>query len=476
MVVRKDIDNTSAVLTVTVTREEIKPKIDAELKKFRSRAAIRGFRQGQAPMDFVKKLYGNSIFSETLNELLSNRLYDYLRESKLDVLGQPLPTEDQRSFSFKVNDLEPEYAVNYEVGFVAPFDIKGLDKKEKYERLTVSNLDELAEEDLNYARKRMGARSSSETDIQENDILRIASKELDGSADAAVKEGGWATTITILLKDTVDEQLKAQLLTMKKGDTLRFNARQLENQEKEDMYRKYILNLEANDDREVGDWFEGTIEEVSRVQDAELNEEFFNGYFGEGRVSNREEAMGELKKGILGFYDVRSNALLMRSFQERLLEQNPIELPEKFLKRWLKTTSETKLDDEQIDREYPAFADNLRWSLLRDKIKAMFALEVSDEDLRQAYSVRVRNYFQADLPDNVIESSVERLMQNEKDVADTRRDLETDKIFEAVREQVTIKDKAVPSDEFHKIIDEITKKSQAEQNRADALQAVAEDK
>ncbi len=475
MVVRKDIDNTSAVLTVTVTREEIKPKIDAELKKFRSRAAIRGFRQGQAPMDFVKKLYGNTIFSETLNDLLAGRLYEYLRESKLDVLGQPLPTEEQRSFSFKVNDLEPEYAVNYEVGFVPPFEIKGLDKKEVYERLTVSNLDELAEEDLNYARKRMGTRSNPETDIQENDILRIASKELDGSAGVGVKEGGWETTITVLLKDTVDEQLKKQLLTMKKGDTLRFNARHLENQEKEEMYRKYILNLEVNDHRDVGDWFEGTIEEVSRVEEANLDEDFFKGYFGEGRVGNREEAIGELKKGILGFYDVRSNALLMRAFQERLLEQNPIELPEKFLKRWLKATSETKLDDAQIDLEYPAFAENLRWSLLRDKIKEMFALEVSDEDVRAAYAARVRNYFQADLPDNVIESSVERLMQNEKDVADTRRDLETDKIFEAVREQVTLKDKAVPSEEFHKIIDEITKKAQAEQNRDEALRAAAED-
>ncbi|MBK7938398.1 MAG: hypothetical protein IPJ82_15545 [Lewinellaceae bacterium] len=475
MVVRKDIDNTSAVLTVTVTREEIKPKIDAELKKFRSRASIRGFRQGQAPMEFVKKLYGNTIFSETLNELLANRLYDYLRESKLDVLGQPLPTEEQRSFSFKITDIEPEYAVNYEVGFVPAFDIKGLDKNEIYERLTVSNLDELAEEDLNYARKRMGARSNPETDIREDDIVRIASVELDGSADAGVKEGGWETTITVALKDITGEPLKSQLLAMKKGDTLRFNARNLEKQEKEEMYRKYILNLEANDPREVGDWFEGAIEEVTRVEDAELDENFFNGYFGEGRVKNREEAMDELKKGILGFYDVRSNALLMRDFQGRLMEQNPVELPEKFLKRWLRATNETQIDEAQIDRDYPAFAENLRWSLLRDKIKELFALEVTDEDVRNAYAARVRNYFQSDLPDHVIESSVDRLMQNEKDVADTRRDLETDKIFEAVREQVTIRDKAVPSEEFHKIMDEVTKKAQAEQNRQDALEAVAED-
>ena len=475
MVVRKDIDNTSAVLTVTVTREEIKPKIDAELKKFRTKAAIRGFRQGQAPMDFVKKLYGNSIFSEALNELLSGRLYDYLRESKIDVLGQPLPTEDQRSFSFKVSDIEPEYAVNYEIGFVPPFEVNGLDKKESFERLTVSNLDELAEEDLNYARKRMGTRTNPETDIQENDIVRIASQELDGSADSGVKEGGWATTMTIFIKDIPDQDLKAQLLTLKKGDTLRFNARRFENQEKEGMYRKYILNLEADDEREVGDWFEGAIEEVSRVGEADLNEEFFKGYFGEDRVNTKEEAIGEIKKGILGFYDVRSNALLMRAFQERLMAQNQVELPEKFLKRWLRATNENKLSDEQIELEYPAFAESLRWSLVRDRIKEMNGIEVTDEDLRIEYAGRVRNYFKADLPDNIIQSSVERLMQNEKDVENTRRDLETDKVFEAIRSMVTITDKAVPSEEFHQIIDAITKKAEEEQNRDAALRAAAED-
>lgn len=469
MVVRQDIDNTSALVTVTVTRDEIKPKLDSELKRYRQRAPIKGFRQGQAPMDFVKKLYGPSIFGDVLNELLSSRLYDYLRDSKLDVLGQPLPVADQQQYSFKVSNPDPEYTVKYEVGFVAPFEIKGLDKSESFERITVSNLDELAADDLNYARKRMGKRSNPENDIQENDIVRIAARELDGDA---VKDGGWETTMTVHLKSMTEGPLKTQLLSLKKGDTLRFNARDIENQEKEESYRKYILNLPDEDDRTVGDHFEGTIEEVSRVEDAELNEEFYQGYFG-GGVSNEGEAVEQLKKGILQFYDVRSNALLMRSFQERLMQLNQPELPDTFLKRWLKLTNEGKLDDAQIEREYPAFADNLRWTMLRDKIKEIFNLEVTDEDLYQEYTKRVRNYFQADLPENVIASTVQSLMKNDKDLESTRRDIETDKIFEAIRAQVSVSDRAVPSDEFHKILDEVTKKADTEQLEGAALNAAA---
>lgn len=460
---RKDIDNTSAILTVTVTRDELKPKLDAELKKYRSRAPIKGFRPGQAPMDFVKKLYGSAIFGDTLNEMLSRELYDYLRESKLDVLGQPLPTEDQRSYSFKISDIEPEYSVNYEVGFVPPFEISGLGNGEIYERLTISNLDELAEEDLQYARKRAGKRTNPETDIQDNDIVRIAVRELE-SAEGGVKEGGWETVMTIFMKNVADEQLKTQLLFSKKGDTLRFNARTIENHEKEEMHRKYILNLADDDARVVGDWFEGTIEEVSRVEDADLDEEFYKNYFGEGKVGNKEEAMEELKKGIRQFYEVRSNALLMRSFQERLMAQNQVELPETFLKRWLRVSNENKLTDEQIESEFPAFAENLRWTLIKDKIKETANVEVTDEDVYAAYAQRVRNYFQMEIPDNIIHTSVERLMQNKDDVEKTRRDLETDKIFEVIRDQVTLTDKVVPSEEFHKILDEVTKKAEVEQN------------
>jgi trigger factor len=379
------------------------------------------------------------------------------------MLGQPLPTEDQQKFSFKISDPEPEYTVRYEVGFVPPFDIKGLDKNTVYERLAVSDLDELAEEDLQYARKRMGKSINPENDILEEDIVRIASRELE-SETGDIKEGGLETTISVFMKNVSNEETKNQLLASKMGDTLRFHARTIENHEKEEMYRKYILGLDTDDQRTTGEWFEGTIVEVSRMEKAELNEDFFKEYFGVDKVHNREEAIDELKKGIAQFYEVRANALLMRSFQERLLADNPVELPEKFLKRWLLVSNEGKLSAEQIDQEYDDFANNLRWSLLRDRIKEMYDLEVTDDEVYDSFANRVRSYFQVDLPDHIIRSSVERLMKNEKDVEKTRRDIETDKIFEAVRAQVTVHDKPVKSKELQRIIDEITRETEEEEN------------
>ncbi len=462
MVVRQDIDNTSAIVTVTLTRDEYKPKLDAELKRYRQKAPIKGFRPGQAPMDHIKRMFGNSIFGEMMQDTFAEQLVAHLREARLDVLGQPLPLEDQPRLSFNVNQLQDEYAVQYEVGFVPKFDLQGLDKSEAYERMIVSDLDALAEVDLQQSRKRSNQRTNPENDIQDNDMVRIASRELDGNQP---KEGGLETTITVLMSNVADEQLKTQLLFLKKGDNLRFNPRSIENHEKEEMYRKYILSLDADDPREVGDSFEGTIEEVSRVEEAELNEAFFLENFGS---DNREGALENLKMGITQYYEARSNALLMRRFQERLMELNPIELPEKFLKRWLRITNESgTLTDESIDAEFPAFAENLRWTVIRDDIKAEFGIEVNERELRATFMGRIRSYFQsggmADMPDNVFESAVDRMMQNKEDVERTRRDVEMDKIFEAILSMVTVNDIPTPSESIHSALDALQKKNEAEQ-------------
>lgn len=443
-VVRQDLDQTHCILTITLLRDDIKPKVDSELKRFRQRAAIKGFRQGQAPMPYIKKMYGTSIFADLVNEMMSNELVTYLRENKMDVLGQPLPTEDQKRYSFKVDAPEEEYAVSYEVGYVPAFEVRGLDSAETYERLTISNLDQLADEDLEYARKRMGKRSNPENDIQENDIIRVAAQEADG--------GDWATTVTILVKDVKNDALKAEILGKKKGDTLRFNVRDIDASNDEKHLRKFVLNIPEGDERQVGDLFEGPIEEVSRVEVADLGQEFYDNYFG-GNVSSEDEAREELKKGIRQFYDVRSNALLMRDFQKRLMELNAMPLPENFLKKWLLATNEGKLTPDAIENEFPAFAENLRWTFIKDKIKDDYGIEVSEADVKAEFAGRVRAYFKVDLPEHIITSSVARLMSNKDEVEKARRDLEADKVFACIRSFVSITERAIPSEEFHKILD-----------------------
>ncbi len=455
---REDLDQSSFHLTITLLREDIKPKLDAEFKRFKQRAVIKGFRPGQAPAQYVKSLYGSSIFYDVFNKMMSDELYAYLREEKIDVLGQPLPVEDQkRTYDFKIDNPEPEYAVTYEVGYVPEFTIPGLDKTAVYERLEVSDLDTLAASDLEDARKRAGKRESIETDIQENDILRVFSKELDGDQ---VKEGGYETTITLFVKNIPNEALLAQFLTLKKGDTIRFDVNQLEKENKPEFIRKYILNVPEDDAREIGSHFEGVIEDVSRVGVSELDEEFLTSQFGPD-VTTEAAAIEELKKGIAQYYQARANALVMRDMQERLLANTPVALPEKFLKRWLTLSNEGKVSAEDIEKEYDSFATGLRWTLIRDKMKAMYNVEVTKEEIWGEFANTLRNYFRTNLPDEMLKSGVERMMQDTKEVERVSSNLEYEKMFGAAIEQVTIEPKPVTSEAFHAIFDQAKTETEA---------------
>lgn len=466
MVVRKDLDSTSAILTVTIARETLKPKLDSELKKVRQRVPVKGFRVGHAPMNYIKKLYGPSIFSDTINDLFIDELTQYLRENRINVLGQPLPTQDQEKFKFNIDNPDPEYKVNYEIGFYNDFDIKGLDKDTTYERYAVSNLDALAEEDLAYARKRMAKRSEAENDILENDMVRLEARELE-SAGGGIKEGGHEAAITVLVNVIADEAFKAELLTKKKGDTVRFNARTLENIEDPVRYRKYILHIDEQDNREVGDHFEATIASVNRVEEPEMNETFFQEYFGE-EVNSKDGAIDQLKMGIRRFYEERANALLFRDMQERLLKENNFELPDAFLKRWLQATNEG-MSEADLEAQYPALADNLRWSLIRDQLKDRFDVEATEEQVRDEFAQRIRSYFGGQIPDYLIKDSVARFMKDEKEVERTRDNIEMEMLAAALREQVTLTDKPISSEELQKLLDEASGKAQKSQAEAAEL-------
>jgi trigger factor len=469
-VTRQEIDSATCHLTVNVTREDLKPKLDSELKRFRQRATIKGFRPGQAPAHYVKSLYGSQIFYDLFNDMVSQELYAYIREQKIDALGQPMPVADQeKKYSFKIDNPDPLYEVTFEVGFVPAFDIKGLGQTETIERLKVSNLDSLAHDDLNHARRRMGERTTPENDIQENDMVRIDARELD---DDQPKEGGWATEIVLLVKSIANEATRQDFLSKKLNDTVRFNVAELESNNSPTFIRKNLLNVPEGDDRQIGDVFEGKIIHVSRLAEAELNETFFNNYFGEGKVSDEASAIEALKSGIQDFYDKRSDAMMMRKIQERLMALNNFPLPDAFLRRWIKATNTGTLSDAEIEKDYAGFANNLRWTILRDRLKDQYEILVTNEAIEAAFTKKVQDYFGGNADPMLVKSLLPRIMGDKKQVEETEREIEYDLLFSALKAEFLTEERAVPSEDFHALLDNMQKEADIEAENSIAPEEV----
>ena len=447
-VVREDIDELNAVLKIELSREHYEPKLKSELNKYRKKAHIKGFRKGKTPMGFIKKMYGTAVLAEVINESLQTAISGYISEEKLNILGQPLPLEQEEELDFDVNNLK-DFNFSFELGMAPEFELEGIDSNSEFNRYAVEVPDSMIDEDLSNAQKRGGAQTSVEGAVEENDLLDLNAEELEGEEK---KENGWASTFSILVKLIDSEDLRKEVLGKTKGDKIRFNIYELEKDRDEAHVRKYFLNVGEEDaDREIGAEFEAEITNISRVMPAELNQEFFDKAFGEGEVNSEEEARKKIETEIQKHYERQAESLLFKDFRDRLMEVNKINLPDQFLHRWLKASNEN-VTEEAINQEYDAFAENLKWSLIRGKAVQKFELQIDDNEIVEGFKERVRGYFGGYGDELIILNTANRLMEDEKQVDQMYQELISDKLFKAIHEVVAVSNKTIDAKGFDDIV------------------------
>ncbi len=458
-IVREDIDKLNAVLTVTIDQKSYEPKFLEELKKYRDKAHMRGFRKGKTPISFLKKAYGKGVLSEIVHQLLQEEISNFFQNTEASFLGQPIPTKDWKAIDFDARDLE-DYEFKFDIGVAPEFEIQGIESIKAFEQYVIEVSDEKVEEDLERIRKSKGERSFAEEDIQENDIVELTVKELDGDD---LKEDGWESKFSILVSEISNEETKKALLAKKKGDSLKVNVFDLEDND-EEYVKKYFLNMteaDLEEGVEVGQFFEATIESASRIIPAELNQEFFDSHFGEDKVTSEEEAREEIRKDIAAFYEGQAESVLFRNIHKDLIAANKeqIPLPDDFLKRWLVTSSEQNTE-ELVERDYERFSDNLRWSLIKGKLAEKHEIKLEEEELREAFRAQIMGYLGGNLNAfggnmDFLESTVDRMMQDTAQLNQVSEELMDKKVFSALKENFAISDKSISIEDFTVVLEEI---------------------
>ncbi len=461
-IVREDIDALNTTLTITIEKEDYEQQFEEELQKYRKNVALKGFRKGKTPANVLRKMYGRSVLGEVINNVLNRELFTYIEEQNLETLGQPLPSKDQSYVDFDVKNLE-DYEFKFDIGLAPDFELNGISPDDKYERYEVEVPESVLDEDLMNLRKRVGERVQVEEHIQEGDFVKFEAKELDGGS---VKEGGLETDFGIMVNEIENEDFKASLFTKKVGDTINANVYELFDEPDDHYIRHHLLKLDHDDhDTEVGQEFELTLMEATRNEPADLNQEFFDKAFGEGKVTSEEEAKDLIREDAKQFYSKQADALLFRDIQERLMEINDIPLPDDFLKRWLKANNE-KLTDEVIEKEYDIFAKNWQWTLLRTKLAKKFEVEITEQDIREGFAQRVRDYFGGYGNEELVNATVDRLMQDQKQVNDIYEEVLVDRLSDAITGVVTVVSKPVDREAFMNVLDEARARAKAEQESA----------
>lgn len=444
VVERENIGLLNDKLTVKLTKEDYLPAFDKKLKEYSKTANIPGFRKGMVPSGMIKKMYGPSIFNEEVLRTVEKELFTYLDQEKPDIFAQPLPLTSDT----KIDMNNPsDFHFKFEIGLKPAFEIPNLAAaKLNFNKIEVTS--QMLDEETD--RLQMKAGNMTEPDIidNENNVLNVLFTESDEKGTPV--EDGIKKENSVLLK-YFTPALQKELMGKKKGDHIVFQLNKTFEGDKLEMMLQDI-GLDPHDKTAAEKYFRIDIEKLGLVEKRELNEDFYKEVYPGKEIKTAGEFTEVLKSEIEKYWDAQSKNQLHDQIYHFLVDETKMEFPETFLKRWLQTSGEKPKTAEEAETEFPGFCNQLKWMLISDKLVAAHKLEVSQDEIREHMKNEVARYFgQMNMGENMewLDSYVERMMKDEKQMDATYRRVSAEKLFNWLEGQVTHVEKTVTPEELN---------------------------
>jgi trigger factor len=428
--------------SVTINKEDYLPQFEKSLKEYSKKANIPGFRKGMVPAGLIKKMYGSSLFTDEVLKTVDKEVFKFIEDEKLEIFAQPLPV-DMNLGQLDVNNPN-NYTFTFEVGMKPDFQLPDL-SKEKVKRYKVTVTDEMINEEVERLRTRYGNMTEPETVSGDDNVLNVTFIETDAAGNEV--EGGIRKDNSLLVK-YFNESLRPSLMGKKKDDTLQLTLADAFG----DKEREWILN-DLGLDSATDKHFKVLITKVGLVEPRELNEEFFTQLFPNDEIKTEEAFHNRIKEELQKQWDAESRNQLHHSLYHVLLEHTHIDFPAEFLKRWLKTQSENQQPktDEEVEHEFPSFLNQLKWSLITDKMVQENGIQVEQDDLRQFAKEQLLGYMGMQTLDEEqqwVRDYIDRMMKDRKYVEDAYNRLQTQKMFDWAETKIDAVETAVTKEEF----------------------------
>ena len=434
--------NLNAVVKIKIAPADYSAKVEKAIKDQAKKAQLPGFRKGMVPPAHIKKMYGKSILVEEVNNLLNDTLSNYIAEQKLEILGQPLPQlENEREFKWDNTD---EFEFDYELGLAPAFDVN-ISSKDQFTEYVIKADSETLESRIKNIRRSYGKMTNPEV-AAEGDVLYAELVQL--GADGAVFEGGITNTATLRLDLIKDEAISKTLVGLKKDDVVTINITKALD---DNAAVAKALNIAEEDAADLQSDFQLTVKNVNRLEESDLNQEFYDKIFPDGSVTDEAAFRAKITEEVEGMFKQDAERKLSNDIYEDLLKKHTFELPDEFLRRWLKATNE-KLTDEELAEGYDDFAKNLKWTLIENKIIKDNSIEIKYEDVVQAAKAKLdaqfRMYSPAPLPEDQLAQYAVQFLQEKENANRVFEEVKALKTFEQIKSIVTLAQKDIDYDKF----------------------------
>ena len=448
---KNQIDELNAELTLDIEKDDYLGEYDKQIKSYQQKAQLKGFRKGKTPVNVIKKMYGGAVLQEAVSKILTDKINEIISDKELNIIGEPYLID--RENLPVLNHKNPEdYTYKFEVGMEPKFEVVGVTETDAYERPEVTISKEMVDEEMSSLQKRLGTQASSDELVQDTDVIYFISKEL---YNGSILVDGHTSEFSVAM-EKVNPKYQSDLYKMKKGDTIDVDIYELETDLPSNQVEKYLLKV--GDDQDLSKMsadFRLEIKDVVRLTPADLDQELFDKSFGKDEVKTADEARGKIEGHLKDYFDQESNKLVNRRIMEALMEKNPMDLPEGFLKKWL-TQDPNK--EAPTDEEFDQFKKELKWRIIKKKLNDKFEVEVKEEEIFQYFVSAVKSYSPY-MDEASLKNTVFSLMQNREQVNTAVETISSGKLFDEIRKVVKLDSSSIDKEGFYELAKELNQKA-----------------
>ena len=440
-------DKVNGLMTITLEKDDYQGEVDKTLKDYRKRANIPGFRPGQAPMGMIKRQYGTAVKMDVVNKVLGEKLYEYIRENKIQMLGEPLANAGQEP-----QDLEHADTLTFKFDIaVAPeFEAK-LSDKDKVDYYHIKVDDKLIDQQVEMYQNRAGQYEKVEAyDAEQRDMLKGDLREVDGTVEVAD---------AVLMPQYIKVEDQKKLFDgAKLGDIITWNPRKA--YPESDVEVSSLMKIEKDDVKNHEGDFTFQITEISRFTKAEVNQQLFDQAFGEGQVKDEKEFRQKISDMISKQFESDSDykfLLDVRAYVEKKVGK--LEFPEELLKRVMKQNNKGRKDvEEYVEKNFEASIKELAWHLMKEQLVAAQNIKVEDDDLKavakEAARAQFAQYGMSNVPEEYLDNYAQEMLKKRENV-DGLVDRAVDvKLTAALKGVVKLDEKDITMEDFQKLLQE----------------------
>ena len=441
----KNQDATSAILSVNIQEADYSALVEKQLKNIRQKANFPGFRPGMVPMGLVKKQYGVAVKAEEINKLLQTKIFEYIRENKVDMLGEPLPIEEQQASINMVDD--KEFTFEFEIALAPKFEAV-LDSTDNLAYYKIQPSEEMIEGQVKAYAQRCGEYKQVEA-CEDGDMLK-------GTLTESVEDGIVVREAVMMPLYMKNADQKALFAGAKVNDVVTFNPSvAFDNNEAE---LSSLLKVEKGEVAAHNGEFTFAIAEITRFVASEINQDVFDAAFGKDAVKSEEEFRAKIAEQFESRFEVESDYKLLMDVRSYLMEKvGKLEFNESILRR-IMDMSKPEGAEAVSEEEFQKSLTELKWHLIKEQLAKKFEVKIDDNDVLEVAKGATRDQFaqygMGNVPEDLLENYAKEMLKQEKTREALINRAVDVKLIQSIKGVVTLNEEKVSVEDFNKKVSE----------------------